>query len=54
MDEVKTYIIELDGKEMLRTDNTLEAVKAFKAWRKRGTVQVFHSTVWDVTSIFEE
>ena len=53
MIEGKTYIIELDGKEMLRTDNTIEAIKAFEAWSKVGEVKVFYSTVWDLTSTFK-
>jgi len=54
MDEGRTYIIEFDGKEMLRTDSTTEALKAFEAWSKTGKVQVFYSTVWDLTATFKE
>lgn len=54
MHEGKTYVIELDGSEMLRTDDTAEAIKAYEAWSKIGTVRVFYVTVWDLTDTFEK
>lgn len=54
MNEGKTYIIELDGSEMLRTDNTTEAIEAFEAWSKIGTVRIFYETIWDLTVTFEK
>ena len=53
MDENRTYVIELDGSEMLRTDSTTEAIRAYEAWSEIGTVRVFYVTVLDLTDTFE-
>lgn len=56
MIEGKYYIIEVDGKEMLKVSNTSKATDAFNAWSKtnKGRVRVLCVSTLDLTDTFED